>query len=409
MGGRSSARMSGKKRRGRMQAQDQHAPPVLEPASHAPAERRRIARDPRVDVMRGAALLMIFIDHVPGNDLSWFTMHVFGFCDAAEVFVLLAGFSAMIAYGRSFARDGTLVGLRKIAMRCLRIYAAQVGLLLITLVVVQIWTQSAKLAPLAEGPLLHAGLKGVREGLLLHALPEYLDILPLYIVLLAVFPLIYLCARLNLWLTLAGSAVIWAAALYFPWLDLTSWPDNEGWYFDPFSWQFLFTIGLAHAVVLQRREALPRYPWLIAACLVFLLFAFLETAPFAVWHLPDLRLFPLEPPDKSRLNPLRLLDIEALFYVVMSSALIRRVASSVWVRPLEACGRHSLYVFAAGCVLGMIARLALRTLGFAWPMQVAVNGIGLAAQCLLALWLERARRRRTATPAPSSAAVTGAA
>jgi hypothetical protein len=363
-------------------------PPLGQP------ERRKIPRDPRVDIMRGAALLMIFIDHVPGNDLSWFTMHVFGFCDAAEVFVLLAGFSAMIAYGRSFSRDGTWVGLRKIAMRCLRIYAAQVGLLLVTLLVVQVWTSLAHFVPLAEAPLLNAGIRGVREGVLLRALPEYLDILPLYIVLLAIFPLIYACARLNLWLTLAGSALLWLASWHFPWLDLTSWPDNEGWYFDPFSWQFLFTIGIAHAVVLQRREALPRYGWLVALCLVFLLFAFLETAPFRIWHLPNLRLFPLEAPDKSRLNPLRLLDIEALFYVTMSSGLIRRIATSSWLRPLEACGRHSLYIFATGCALAMIARMAMRTIGFDWPMQVAVNGIGIAVQCLLALWLEQARRKK---------------
>lgn len=61
-------------------------------------------RDLRIDFFRGLALLFIFIDHVPDNVLARFTLRNFGFADAAEVFVLLAGFSAVLAYGRTFER-----------------------------------------------------------------------------------------------------------------------------------------------------------------------------------------------------------------------------------------------------------------------------------------------------------------
>src|SRR5258706_11440456 len=74
-------------------------------------------RDLRVDVLRGISLLMIFIDHIPDNSLGLVTIHNFGFSDAAEGFVLLAGFSSMLAYGRIFQRDGASSGLRKIALR----------------------------------------------------------------------------------------------------------------------------------------------------------------------------------------------------------------------------------------------------------------------------------------------------
>ena len=70
----------------------------------APAAVRE--RDHRIDVLRGLALLMIFVDHIPDNVLSLVTMHNFGFCDAAEAFVLLAGMSSMLAYGRAFERSG---------------------------------------------------------------------------------------------------------------------------------------------------------------------------------------------------------------------------------------------------------------------------------------------------------------
>ena len=56
-------------------------------------------RDLRADVFRGLALWFIFIDHVPGNRLGGFTLQNFALCDAAEAFVLLAGYAAGLAYG----------------------------------------------------------------------------------------------------------------------------------------------------------------------------------------------------------------------------------------------------------------------------------------------------------------------
>jgi hypothetical protein len=104
-------------------------------------------RDPRIDVLRGIALLMIFVDHIPDNTLSLVTLRNFGFSDAAEVFVLLAGMSSMLAYGRVFQREGALGGLRRIIWRCARIYLFQIGLLLTTLAVVLLWTTHYHQAP----------------------------------------------------------------------------------------------------------------------------------------------------------------------------------------------------------------------------------------------------------------------
>jgi hypothetical protein len=42
-------------------------------------------RDPRIDVLRGFALLTIFVDHVPGNILGMLTLRNFGFADAADL------------------------------------------------------------------------------------------------------------------------------------------------------------------------------------------------------------------------------------------------------------------------------------------------------------------------------------
>ncbi|HEX5454837.1 MAG TPA: OpgC domain-containing protein, partial [Stellaceae bacterium] len=57
-------------------------------------------RDLRLDFFRGLALIFIFVDHVPANFLSYFTLHSTAFFDAAEVFIFISGFTAALVYGR---------------------------------------------------------------------------------------------------------------------------------------------------------------------------------------------------------------------------------------------------------------------------------------------------------------------
>jgi hypothetical protein len=130
-----------------------------------PAAKSR--RDPRIDVLRGLALAMIFVDHIPADVLNTVTMHNFGFCDAAEVFVLLAGMSSMLAYGKVFQRDGMMPGLRKIAIRCGRIYVFQLGLMLATICIVLAWSHLDHFTPKAIAPILGKPVAGLAHGLTL--------------------------------------------------------------------------------------------------------------------------------------------------------------------------------------------------------------------------------------------------
>ncbi len=63
-------------------------------------------RDLRIDFFRGLALIFIFIDHVPDNSWAMVTLKNFGFADASEVFVLLAGYSAGLAYWSTAEKGG---------------------------------------------------------------------------------------------------------------------------------------------------------------------------------------------------------------------------------------------------------------------------------------------------------------
>jgi hypothetical protein len=355
---------------------------------------RRLKRDARVDALRGIALIMIFIDHVPGNLLGLVTLRNFGFSDAAELFVLLAGFSSMIAYGGSFDREGLRTGLRRVFMRCMRLYVFQVILLLTVLVVAGWWLRRFGITPSESGaPFVHSGLNGLKHGLTLQALPASLNILPLYIILLALFPLIYGLIRLSPLVAFAASFALWFAVNQDPSINLTNWLDGNGWFFNPFAWQFLFVLGALGVLVMQQHDGdIPRPLWLRVACYAYLGFALIAVAPWAGWGLSDAHPVPIEAPDKTILAPLRLLNVMAIAILALGSDRFRRLADSPALRFLVVCGRNSLEVFSLGTLLAMLCRLTFRTVGMTMPTQILANGAGIGLMLALAYWLEQLRR-----------------
>jgi hypothetical protein len=350
------------------------------------------ARDPRIDFLRGFALLTIFIDHVPGNFLGTLTLRNFGFSDAAELFVLLAGLSSALAYGRQFDTGDAGPAVRRVALRCLRIYLFQIGLLVTTLAILSTWLPHFGLEPHGIWPLLHGGVRGLGHGLALHALPSNLNILPLYIVLLALFPLMYLAARRYPWAMLGGSACVWLAANLDHDLNLPNWMDGRGWFFNPFAWQFLFALGVVGArFFLRNGPALPRLHWLTGLCLAYLAFGVLAAAPWSNW---GWSWAPLSwQTDKTSLSPFRLLHVLALIYLMMTAGWFRRLVDRPALAFVPLCGRHSLEVFATGTLLSLLGRLVFRTFGISLETQLLVNAAGLACMLAVAAVLEARKAR----------------
>lgn len=380
-------------------------------------------RDSRVDLLRGLSLLSIFVDHIPNNRLADFTLHNFGFSDAAELFVLLAGFSASLAYGRIFERDGTRMAIAKVLARCLKIYGVQTALLLATLAVVTVWSRLYGQESVILGPMLRDGVKGVVRGVTLRALPTYLDILPLYIVLLASFPLVRFGLVRSVRGTLLASVALWGAANLGHW-DLPNLVDPAAaaqWYFNPFTWQLVFVLGACFATWTRQGAPLMerRSPALGLACWAYLLVAFAAMDAWKLWPAPFGPGFPgLGPPfalfgnePKSFVTPWRLAHVAALIYLSLTSAPLLAVARGRVAWPVVACGRHSLPVFAAGCVLALFGRLIFRTVTVSLPTEILVNTIGLASLLALGAVLEgtgRPERRLTvALDAGSRAQGTG--
>src|SRR6266850_8399535 len=99
---------------------------------HAPAV-TATGRDLRLDLFRGLALWLIFLDHIPSNAVSWVTIRNFGFSDATEIFIFISGYTAAFVYGRAMRERGIVVATARILKRVWQIYVAHVFLFTIFL------------------------------------------------------------------------------------------------------------------------------------------------------------------------------------------------------------------------------------------------------------------------------------
>ena len=83
-------------------------------------------RELRLDLFRGLALWLIFIDHVSPDVLTWFTIRSYGFSDAAEIFIFISGYTAAFVYGRAMFESGFEIATARVLRRVWQIYAAHV-------------------------------------------------------------------------------------------------------------------------------------------------------------------------------------------------------------------------------------------------------------------------------------------
>src|SRR5438477_12775656 len=88
-------------------------------------------RELRIDLFRGLALWLIFVDHMSPDLLTWFTIRSYGFSDAAEIFIFISGYTAAMVYGRAMLRFGFVIATARILKRVWEIYAAHVLLFVI--------------------------------------------------------------------------------------------------------------------------------------------------------------------------------------------------------------------------------------------------------------------------------------
>ena len=151
-------------------------------------------RELRLDLFRGLALWLIFIDHLPPNILTWFTIRNYGFSDATEIFIFISGYTAAFVYGRAMIESGFVVATARILRRVWQIYVAHVFLFTIFLAEISYVATSFENPLYTEEMGIMDFLKQpdvtIVQALLLRFRPVNMDVLPLYIVLMLFLPLI---------------------------------------------------------------------------------------------------------------------------------------------------------------------------------------------------------------------------
>lgn len=360
-------------------------------------------RDPRIDFFRGLALIFIFWDHVPHNPLGQITLRNFGFSDAAEVFVFLAGYASVLAYGKILQREGYWITCVKILRRAWVLYVVHIFLLAMLMGIVFFANSHVETRDLVEEMGLTHFIthpqQALVDELLLRFKPNLMDPLPLYIVLLAGLPLVLPLLIHKTWVVVAASTAVYLLAPHLGW-NLAAIADGV-WYFNPVTWQLLFVLGGAAAIRSQQprpaeTRGLSRQPLFVAASAYLLVAGVLTLS----WRWPEVHdaLMPsalsdlLYPISKTDLSPLRLLHFLAVAYVT-AKLLPGREWTENWLAQ-QTCrmGRYSLEVFCLGVLLAPLADMVNAMTGDTFTMQIFTALVGAGVMAMLGAWLEYSKR-----------------
>ncbi|MEQ8824091.1 MAG: OpgC domain-containing protein [Filomicrobium sp.] len=380
-------------------------------------------RDIRLDFFRGIGMFIIFIAHVPYNAWVEFIPARIGFSDATEIFVFCSGMASAIAFGKLYEERGFLLGTTRISYRCWQVYWAHISVFLLvtaTMVLADKWLETG--GAYVKGLNVHHFLEGDTGtnlvGLLtLTYVPNLHDILPMYLVILAMLPVVMALYKLGRIYVFAAMIIVWLfATTGMINLPAEPWTDRQ-WYFNPFAWQLIFFTGFAFmrgwipAPVIDRR--------LMIAATVFLV----VTIPFA--HHLLLANFEIFANGRALLEPLltktgfgvlrfaHFLCVAYLAYALAGPAgeNLRALKGPV-VRICCKVGQQALGVFLAGQFLSMIGGIYLNELGHTFFNTAVVNIVGcalLVGVAYLVAYYKSAPWSRKPIPAAEYATAQGSA
>ncbi|UQR67323.1 OpgC domain-containing protein [Bradyrhizobium sp. C-145] len=375
-------------------------------------------RDLRLDLFRGVANWAIFLDHIPDNVVNWVTTRNYGFSDAADLFVFISGYTASFVYARMMLERGFVVGATRLTKRVWQLYVAHIILFVIYIASISYlalrFGDSEMINEFNVAGLVDNATETLRQGLFLRFKPLNLDVLPLYIVLMGLFPPVLWFMLRKPDLTMALSIVLWLAARHFGW-NLTAYPAGQ-WYFNPYCWQVLFVFGAWCALGGARRSmTLINAPITLYLCLAYLAFALIMTMagrfPTLGGMFPQWLFSAFNPNDKTNLAPYRFIH-----FVVIVILVIRFVPKEwpglEWkvFDPLIVCGQQSLAVFCVGVFLSFVGHFELSMSSGSLFAQLFVSIAGVAIMTTVAYYISWSKKQdKPLKPPPSKPAAAKAA
>ncbi len=378
-------------------------------------------RDVRLDFFRGLAMFIILFAHTPGNFFTSWIPARWGFSDATEIFVFCSGMASAIAFGSTFDRAGFALGTARVGYRVWQVYWAHVGLFMATVALVVFLTDLEITTRNYWGqlnlwPLFVESERWTNQDIwlsfmTLNYVPNYFDILPMYMVVLVMMPVIMALARVNLWLVAGFIALTWLMgqraltdSLGLPHWNFIAEPwvkDNgtqRAWFFNPFGWQLIFFTGFAFM-----RGWLPKppvTPLLIGIAAVVLLanvpLSNIGIREFGFDWARDWRIANREWITKSDFGILRYVHFLALAYLawVLAGDKGHRLlahGAGLGARMWQQClniilkvGQQSLAVFVVSMFLARFNGFLLDMLGRSVASTWAINLFGMAVLVLVA-------------------------
>ena len=367
-------------------------------------------RDLRLDFFRGIAMFIILIAHVPSDWLALWIPARFGFSDATEMFVFCSGMASAIAFGRVFREQGLVIGTARVGYRMWQVYWAHIGLFF-AIAATTVWLTSLGVNDIDYTSRLNlyqffgAPLTHLPALLTLTYVPNYFDILPMYIVVLAMMPVVIALSRLHLGLVAAFVIGLWFMATITGYNLPAEVRSGRNWFFNPFAWQLVFFTGFAFMSGWIKPPPVDRrLVWLALAIVIlsipFAYFRVINIVPeIQAWRKANVLLF-----DKTDFGVLRYVHFLALAYLAVvfvgpKGAHIAKgpshpVLARIWAKLLPVIvtvGQQSLAVFVFSMFWATLLGALFDVVGRSWVSMVWVNilgAAGIAAVAYIAQWFK---------------------
>ena len=350
-------------------------------------------RDLRLDFFRGLGMFIILIAHITANPWALWIPARFGFSDATEMFVFCSGMASALAFGAVFARAGWLLGTLRILHRVWQVYWVHLGVFFVTLALVFALNMTGvfprdEVGALNLKPFLNNTGPNLIGLMTLTYVPNYFDILPMYLVILALIPVMMGLARVDVRLALLASVLLWIAATAGMNLPAELWftkPSERPWFFNPFAWQLVFFTGFALMSGWLPAPPVHRLLVWVAVGIILISIPFAWGKIFSqIDLLRDIRKAMQPLFSKTDFCILRYVHFLALAYLAWVAAGPEgiRLRQEGWIGMAISLicrvGQQSLAVFAASMVLARLLGAVLKLAGSGPLAALAVNLAGFA-------------------------------
>ena len=349
-----------------------------------------MARDTRIDTIRGFAMVTIIINHfstltaalgMRGPQIP--TATTISLSSAAEIFVALSGYMVGMVYVKKANPTELLV------KRAAKLYVWNFGLY-VAAALATLVTNPAYEAAVRFTPMTLVPLQAVAYFSVMTYGPFLIDILHLYVILLLVSPVAVWLTRRSPWLLIAASMSAYLAFQVLLKLSpgLAGPPnplETAGWRFHPLAWQMIFFVAMAGGSIrLHERvfSVLEKRQWIFWIALV--LFAAIGAAKLIV-NLPRIPLG-----DRGTLGPVRAAhSVLVLLLYAGVVTVMRNHLDSILLRSAALIGRHSLNAFLFSTVATFVALYVWQQLALGWGGYIALTVALIVATWGAAKYLDK--------------------